>query len=70
MQNSSQLFSRMHRRAVSYFTKDDLSSLAVDCQHGTILYNYSLLLRSIRVFMDLRNQYSPQPRLAEVNIDF
>ena len=26
-----------------------------------ILYNYSLLLRSIRVFMDLKNQYSPQP---------
>ena len=26
-----------------------------------ILYNYSLLLRSIWVFMDLKNQYSPQP---------
>ena len=26
-----------------------------------IIYNYSLLLRSIGVFMDLRNQYSPKP---------
>jgi hypothetical protein len=31
-----------------------------------ILYNYSLLLRSMRVFMDLRNQYSLQPTLKTI----
>ena len=37
---------------------------------SAILYNNSLLLRSIRVFMDLKNNIHRSLYKAEVNIDF
>jgi hypothetical protein len=47
--------SRLRFRGVHTTTAKVESLIAAHCEVYSILYNYSLLLRSMRVFMDLKN---------------
>jgi hypothetical protein len=49
------IYNYLYNRCLSVVSSNPVHAESYSIQHYVILYNYSLLLRSIRVVMDLQN---------------